>query len=145
MGFQFPLATLLRVRAIREENEERVLLQIGAEIARTLELQADVALALERISAKQSTNAGVAFKGSDVHTHYAELHGLWQSREELHLHLQRLEELKQKQMSIYTTARQNREMLTDLNDTHRAAHDADLAKREQKAIDDNFIARRKSG
>jgi len=143
MAFQFPLATLLRVRTIREESEERMLLQIGAEIARTLELQAEIDVALQRVSAKQGTPTVTALKGSDVHAHYAELVGLRQSQDDLRMHLRRLEELMAKQMGLYTVARQNREMLTDLNDTQRSSHNTELAKREQKAIDDNFAARRK--
>jgi flagellar biosynthesis chaperone FliJ len=143
MGYKFPLATLLQVRAIREENEERVLLQIGAEIARTQELQADVSRALERFSANGNAQTGAPLRGSDLQSRYAELHALWQSREDLGNHMQRLHDLKQKQMNIYTVARQNREMLTDMNDNKREEYYAALDKREQKTIADNFLARHK--
>ena len=106
-----------------------------------MELQAEVAVALERFSANGTAQTGAPLTGSDVHNRYAELHGLWQSREDLGNHLQRLHDLKQKQMNIYTIARQNREMLTDLHDTKREEYFAALDKKEQKTIADNFLAR----
>lgn len=144
MAYKFPLETLLRVRTLREEKEERTLQQIGAEIARTSKLQDDVARALERVGVKQSEHAGTALKGSDLHTHYAEISGLMQSREDLLLHRTKLEDLQNRQMKAYTAARQNREMLSDLSETKRSSYEADIAKREQKVIDDNFAARRKA-
>jgi flagellar export protein FliJ len=143
MPYKFPLDTLLRVRAIREENEERTLQKISAEIMRTAQLQEEVATALERTSARQGASSGTSLKGSDLHAHYAEISGLMQSREDLVMHQVRMEDLKNRQMKVYTVARQNREMLTDLSDTKRSAYEADLAKREQKVIDDNFASRRK--
>jgi flagellar export protein FliJ len=144
MAYKFPLETLLRVRTLREEKEERTLQQIGAEIARTAKLQEEIANALERVSARQGSSTGAALKGSDLHAHYAEISGLMQSREDLLQHRTKLEDLQNRQMRAYTTARQNREMLSDLSETQRASYQADLAKREQKVIDDNFAARRKS-
>ena len=141
MGFRFPLATVLRVRTIQEEREERLLQQILVEIAQTVTLQTQVDAALERAGADRGTQFTRQAKGSDVHSHYGELASLQEQKAALQVHREKLEELKGKQVKVYEAARQARELLAGLGDTQRAAYRADLAKREQKALDDNFASR----
>ena len=59
--------------------------------------------------------------------------------------IQKREEARDRQLIIYEAARRNREMLTDMREKKRAAYDAETNKREQKALDDNYISRRGRG
>ena len=141
MAFRFPLGTVLRVRTIQEEREERMLQQILAEIAQTTKLQADVQAAIVRVSTTRATQVAKQMTGSALHNHYGELTSLRQTQADLQLHRDKLEVLREKQLAIYSTARQNREMLSGLDDAQRAEYDIDMAKREQKQLDDIFGAR----
>lgn len=142
MSFQFPLATVLRVRGIVEEREERLLQQILFEISQTME-----ALALtdaEIVGSNSSRNDDVFKKiaGYNVHASYGEVKGLKQSRKELEEKIEKLEQLRDKQIKVYEDARRNREMLTDMHKSQRNAYESGQARREQMTLDDNFIARR---
>ena len=53
-----------------------------------------------------------------------------------------LEERRSAQIAIYESARRDRETLTDMRGKKLVAYDGEMARREQKLIDDNFIARR---
>jgi flagellar FliJ protein len=70
------------------------------------------------------------------------VHQLKQSRKDLEEQLQKLEQLRGKQLMVYEAARRGREMLTDMRQEQRGEYDSDMARREQKTLDDNHIARR---
>jgi flagellar export protein FliJ len=141
MAFKFSLATVLRVRTIVEEREERLLQQILQQLTNTLQQidQADSDIA--------KCNAGrheAVFQNSigvQVHASYTELAHLKLHRNALEEQLCKLGQLRDVQIKAYNTARRNREMLTDMREEKREIYDADVAGRDQKALDDNYIAR----
>jgi len=142
MAFQFALGTVLRVRGIVEEQEERMLQKIQSEISQTLE-------SIERVDAKiagsEALRRNDVFKrylGRNLHDSYAEMKELKSVRKDLEERIKKLETLRQKQLNIYEAARRDREMLTDMQDVKRSAYDADVARTAQKTLDDNYIARR---
>jgi 16S rRNA C1402 (ribose-2'-O) methylase RsmI len=67
---------------------------------------------------------------------------LKQNKKELEEKLDKLRQLRDKQVIIYETARRNREMITDLREEKRAAYESEVAHNEQKILDDNFNSRR---
>lgn len=142
MAFEFSLATVLRVRGIIEEREEGILQKILSDISQTFD-------ALERIDAQMaesnaSRHADI-FKpssGLQLHASYGELTELKRRRKDLEGQIQTLELARDGQLIIYEAARRNREMLTDMREKKRSAYESDVNKREQKALDDNYIARR---
>jgi flagellar biosynthesis chaperone FliJ len=141
MAFNFSLATVLRVRTIVEEREERLLQQILQQLAATRQEidEADSAIARcngYRVSAVFQNSIGV-----QVHASYGELAQLKLHRNALEEQLRKLDQLRDVQIKAYNTARRNREMLTDMREEKREIYDADVAVRDQKALDDNFIAR----
>jgi flagellar export protein FliJ len=145
MPFHFSLATVLRVRAIIEEREEGILQKILFNISKVFD-------DLERIDtrimeADDSRHAEVLKPclGLEVHAYYGEVKELKQRRKDLEDKIQKLEEARDRQLVIYEAARRNREMLTDIREKKRAAYDAEANKREQKALDDNYISRRGRG
>ena len=143
MGFRFPLATVLRVRAIQEEREERVLAQIVAEIAQTIRLHAEVEAAIAQAGASRRTQVASLSSGAALHRHYGELASLRQTQADLQVHREKLEVLREKQLTIYTRAHQSREMLSSLDEAQRAEHSLEITKREQKMLDDVFGARQR--
>jgi flagellar FliJ protein len=142
MSFQFPLATVLRVRGVVEEKEERMLQQIIAEIAQTREVLSHIAVEIAETDASRRAEVFKTRVGHNIHATYGRMNELKQNRKILEDQLVKLEELRDRQIAVYETARRNREVLTSMHDEKRSAYDSDLARNEQKTIDDNFIARR---
>jgi flagellar export protein FliJ len=142
MAFQFPLATVLRVRGIVEEREESVLQKILFEISQTFETLECTNAQIEESNATRHADVFKPRIGLDLHASYGEAKVFKLRRKDLEDHIQKLEQLRDKQLIVYEAARRNREMLTDMREEQRSAYDSDLAKREQKTLDDNYIARR---
>ncbi len=142
MGFQFSLATVLRVRGIVEEQEERMLQKILFELAQTREGLERVDGAIFATNAAWSENLFKPLIGHHVHASYGELEELKRYKKELEEKIAKLEELRDRQLAIYEKARRNREMLTDMREEKRSAYESEMARAEQKTLDDNFIARR---
>jgi flagellar export protein FliJ len=142
MAFQFSLATVLRVRGLVEEQEERMLQRILLEIARSNEALAVTDTAIARTNASRSTDKFKPFLGHDLHAIYGEVKELKENRKNIVEQIEKLGQLRDKQIVIYEKARQNREMLSDMRDERRNEHESEIARLEQKTLDDIFISRR---
>ena len=145
MAFQFSLATVLRVRGIIEEREEGILQKILSEISSILD---DLERTDDQLAALDASRDADVFKariGIQVHASYGEVNDLKQRRKDLEEQIQKLEQARDEQLIIYEAARRDREMLTDMREKKRTAYDSDMSKREQKTLDDNYIARRGRG
>jgi len=142
MAFHFPLAAVLRVRAIVEEREERMLQRILFEIAKTLELVARTDGVIAGSDASRRSDVLKPFLGSNFHASYGEVEELKLSRRDLEGKLDKLVQLRDKQLAVYRTARMNREMIADMRDEKRSVYESEMARLEQKAIDDNYISRK---
>ncbi len=142
MPFQFSLATVLRIRGILEEKEERLLQQILAEIAQTREALARIEAEIAESDASRRAEVFKARVGHNIHASYGRMNELKQNRQILEEQLERLEELRNRQILVYEAARRNREVLANMHEEQRSAYESGLARLEQKAVDDNHIARR---
>ena len=142
MPFQFPLATVLRVRGIIEECEEAKLQKILFDISKVFDELERADAQLAETDASRQADVLKPFIGLQVHASYGEVKELKQRRKELAAQIQELEQARDRQLLIYEAARRNREMLTDMREKKRTAYDTDIRKREQKVLDDNYIARR---
>jgi len=142
VAFEFTLQTVLRARIIIEEREERLLQKILIEIAECMRkialLDAQMALA----NAARKTAVLQSSLGRTLHGEYGEMQEWKRVRELLAGQVNKFEELKDIQLQVYSAARQNRELLTEMRATKRDVYNAELAHREQSTLDDNFIARR---
>jgi flagellar FliJ protein len=143
MAFRFPLATVLQVRGILEEQEERMLKKILSEIARTREALAGIDAAMAQADAARCGDLFKPVRGHDIHASYGEVKALKQDPKNLEEQIGKLEQLRVKQLKIYENARRNREMLTDMREEKRSVYEAELARQAQKTLDDIFISRRK--
>jgi flagellar FliJ protein len=142
MAFEFPLASVLRVREMLEEREERMLQAILFEISQTEASLARTEAELEESDASRRAEVFKRFLGHNLHASYGEIKQLKQSREALEARIEKLQELRDRQLIVYQQAKRNREMLTDMCEEKRSAYETDLARDEQKILDDNYIARR---
>jgi flagellar FliJ protein len=142
MAFKFSLDTVLRVRVILEEQEERMLQRILFEVNLTQEAIARIDAELAGTTALRRADVNKQDIGHNVQASYGHVQQLRQSRTEQLEKLEKLMQLRDKQIGIYETARRNREMITDLREEKRNAYESELARSEQKTLDDNFSARR---
>jgi flagellar FliJ protein len=142
MAFRFSLATVLRVRSIVEEREERLLQQILYEISQALEALAQTDAAIAASHEARCDALGKSLSAFHLRAFYGDVEELKQTRQQIEGQLEKLEELRDRQLKVYEEARRNREMLTDMHKEKRFAYDSGLVKREQAMLDDNYIARR---
>jgi flagellar export protein FliJ len=145
MAFHFSLATVLRVRTIIEEREEGILQKILFDISKVFDDLERIDTQIEEADNSRHTEALKLCIGFDVHASYGEVKELRQRRKDFEGKIQKLEEARDKQLALYEAARRNREMLTDMRAKKRTAYDAEMNKREQKTLDDNYISRRGRG
>jgi flagellar export protein FliJ len=142
MAFQFSLATVLRVRGIIEEREEGKLQKILFDISKVFENLERIDVQLAETDASRRADVLKLSIGLQVHASYEEVNQLKQRRKDLASQIQELEQARDSQLVVYDAARRDREMLTDMQEKKRTAYDSDISKREQKVLDDNYIARR---
>ena|SRR5579871_4676175 len=145
MGFQFPLASVLRHRGMIEDREERMLQNIQQEIARTMQLIEDFDAEIAKANVARRANVRKASTALDMHAAYGYLENLKQQKTEQIERLAKLEDLRTKQIVIYRAARRDREVLDDIFDRSRTAYESEAAKREQRTVEDTFAARRARG
>lgn len=142
MGFQFSLATVLRVRGIIEEQEERMLQNILSQIARSKDALALTEAAIARSYASRCEDIRKPFLGHNLQAMYGEVKELTENKRNIEEQIIKLNQLRDRQIKIYEKARGNREMLSDMREEKRNEYEADHARLAQKTLDDIFISRR---
>jgi len=145
MAFEFSLATVLRVRAIIEEREEGILQRILFDISSICDDLERTDALLAESNASRHADVFKPCIGLQVHASYGQVKELKQRRQDLARQIQKLEQEREGQIIVYQAARRDREMITDMFEKKRSAHDAGVNLREQKALDDNYNARRGRG
>ena len=143
MTFRFRLDAVLRFRESVERTEEAALHRIVQEVA-------EVELEIHRVNLKMIglreqrerdlTRTIPAVHLMEIAERELELRKL---NDGLHSRLQQLESQRLRQLAIYQTARQNREVLKELREQQRHAYQLEQGRREQKALDDLFLTRRR--
>ncbi len=142
MPARFPLDTVLKVRENAELREERVLSQILAQISETRRSLDRIDIDLAGTFAARQSEIEQPLLASHLHSSYARRALLQQARTDLVLRISQWIDLRDRQMSIYQAARRDREMITDLREQHRTNQQRELARKEQSALDEIFLARR---
>ncbi|SEF62628.1 flagellar FliJ protein [Bryocella elongata] len=142
MAFKFPLATVLRVRLMREEREERLLQQILFQIQQVMTKIAGIDAELERVNGHRTGHVFKPMSAHHLQGTYGELAYLRQSRVESESNLAKLEDLKDKQLAIYEAARRDRKMLTEMHDKQKNTFLFEAAKQEQRSVDEYFSSLR---
>ena len=142
MAFRFPLETLLRVKKIAEEREERLLAQISqqANQARATLTRAREQHALLLTLKSNSFQAPIA--GVEITAAYERLRASEQLQMQLHKQLTALEDLRVRQLTIYSAAHRDREMLEKLKETGNSNFQQRQGRLAQAAMDDLFLSKR---
>jgi flagellar export protein FliJ len=142
MAFQFSLAAVLRMRGIMEEREESLLQKILFDIGKTLDDLKRVEAELQQTQADRHAQALEPCLGLHLHASYGEIKQLQLRRKECEVLLKNLQAARDAQLLVYQAARRDRELLSNMRDEQRTAHEAQANRREQNFLDDNHIARR---
>ena len=138
----FPLATVLRVRELAEEQEEQALSRILRELeSLRTDLQRTEADLLETTNVRNQAFIGTALPAMHLHASYAAAHELRVRSALIRRQLAHYENLRAAQISRYEEAYRKREVLHSLRDEARSAWSLAQGKREQAAADEAFLAR----
>ena len=141
MPFRFKLDAVLHLRESVERTEEATLHRIVQNIAETqLELQR---VDVEQAQLREQRERELAQKLPAVHL--LEIAGqereLGQVAERLRSQLQQLDSQRVKQLVIYQSARQERQILSELREQQQRSYVVDKKRQEQKTLDDMFLVR----
>jgi flagellar export protein FliJ len=142
MAFRFPLATVLRVRESIERREELALERIQLEMARVARQIEELNEAMTRAHATRNQALRQPMPGGELHSMLEQVQAAARTRGALLITLQGLEERRLKQMKIYQIAHRDHETMVNLFKEQRDLYELEEARREQKYLDDIFMARR---
>jgi flagellar export protein FliJ len=143
MAFRFSLATVLRLKEIAEEREERLLGQILQQIAQQMQRIADLEAQRADLIRRREAGLQQQMSAAELHISYGQMQSLEVKKKEAHVQLAKLESLRIQQVKIYETAHQNYELLTSMRVEHLELYRREQAKQEQGIMDDNFVSRRR--
>jgi flagellar export protein FliJ len=136
------IRVLLQVRCQREELEERRLTAIIEKMKLAQSELADVsaelkAITTSRLSEIQSISASVHHQAVEAHSRL-----LWRRCADQAEEIEKLKELRARQMSAYLSAHREREVMESIHKQRMDALAAERQRREQKLSEDLFLARR---
>jgi flagellar export protein FliJ len=141
MPFRFRLDAVLRFRESVERTEEAALHRIVREIAEAqFELQQ---VDLKQADIREQRERELAQKLPAVQLlEIAEREQqLGQVADRLRSQLQQLDLQRVKQMAVYQSAHQDRQVLSELREQQQRSYGMDQRRQEQKMLDDMFLAR----
>jgi len=141
MAFRFSLEAVLRFRQNVERVEEAALTRIVQEIA-------GVQLEFQRINAQQESLRAQLERDLKRILPAIELMELAEQEawlragaEALRIRLQELEAKRLEQLGIYQKAQQGRQILSEVRKRQQNSYEIDQRRREQKTLDEIFLAR----
>lgn len=143
MAFRFSLASVLRLRESIEKMEEQSLQKIDMEIARVLHVIDELDEKTVKLRSARDRELEHPVAAIEI------LSFQWRCEETLldkdrFLHdLKSLKQQRSRQVDIYRSAHRNHEILKDLSDKAREVYDLELARLQQKILDDMVLARRR--
>jgi flagellar export protein FliJ len=142
MGFQFSLATLLRLREIAEQREERLLGQILNEMAQARQTLTDLAEQRKSLIAQHEIALREPTPAFDINGFYGQMRDIDEMERTGREHLAKLATLREQQMKVYEKAHRDHELLAGMRSDKLEAYRREQTRQEQNAMDDNFSSRR---
>lgn len=142
MAFKFSLATLLRLREIAEQREERLLGQIQNQIVQNRQALVDLAHQRESVIRRREDLLKQSTSIAELQDSYARVKALEAMEESCRNQLAKLVTLCNQQMKIYQNAHRDSELLCEMRDNQKDEFDKERTKQEQNVMDDNFSSRR---
>ena len=144
MGFRFPLETVLRLRQIAEQREERAVEEILRKMAQQRQQLTDLAAERKRIVQQCETVLRSKTSAAELLLLQGQTQAIKQSETNGRQQLAKFEEQRQAQMKVYETAHQNRELLSRMREQQVEQFDRVQVRKEQMQMDDAFSCRRTS-
>jgi flagellar export protein FliJ len=142
MAFKFSLATVLRLREIAEDREERLLMQIRQQMAQSQQELADLDARCIAVIAQRESELKDQIPATELQDSYMQISVLEERKKIVREHLTKLEMLRIQQMKVYETAHRNREVIEQIREEKLELFRRDQVRREQHDMDDNFAARK---
>ena len=142
MGFRFPLATLLRLREISEEREERELGKILREMAQVEQSVIDMQAQRDNLILLRERRLRSTLTSAEIQATYQEIALLETRQTETREQLSKLEVLRQHQLTRYEAAHRDREVISGLREDKLDLYRREQTRQEQNRMDDNFSSRR---
>jgi flagellar export protein FliJ len=142
MAFKFSLATVLRLREIADEREERLLMQIRQQMAQSHQELVDLDARCEAVVAHRESQLAAQIPATELQDSYMQLSVLEERRKTVREHLTKLEALRVQQMKVYETAHRNREVIEQIREEKLDLFQREQVRRDQHLMDDNFSARK---
>ena len=145
MTFLFSLEAVLRLRRNVEERESQRLLGIDGQLrtARDAAAQARSCAEHARRQIQDEVSAGIS--GAELALKTQMIQSLDMAAAEAGRAADQLQRKRNEQLERVKHARMGREMLERLRERHLDAYRREASRREQRAADDLFLARRRKG
>lgn len=141
MAFRFSLAQVLRVRESIEKREEQALQRAELEVAQTQRRIEDLTNEMAKAEHARAEALLRSIRAIDLQNMQAEMEAAAEARRTLVEMLGTLKQQRDLQMKLYQEAHNGRQMLTDLEEEHKAEYEAEQTRAQQKRLDDLFAAR----
>ena len=142
MAFRFSLATLLRLREIAEEREERVLGQILSQISQTRQQHQELQNKCRSLLVRRERQLQEQISAAELHIFYGQLKVLEDLQAAVQEKLSSLDKLRLQQIRVYEAAHRDKEVLSGLRKKQLEDFRYKQGQQDQNAMDDNFISRR---
>ena len=142
MAFKFSLATLLKMREITEQREERLLGQIQSQIVQARQSLVDLAAEREGLFQRREAALEQSISAVDLLNSYEQVRRVERLEITGRDQLTKLITLRDQQMKIYQGAHRKTEVLAEMRGDQKELFYKELTKKEQSAMDDNFSSRR---
>ncbi len=144
MSFLFKLRTPLRVREIAEEKEERLLTQL---LQKLTELQVDLSTVQQQqadLVDSRDRHLRDRLSAAELQMYYSQASSLEQAEVEIKQRIVKCELARQEQTRAFQAAHQDREVLSELHVRAKEEFTQMQARRDQQAMEDAFISRRRT-
>ena len=142
MAFKFSLATVLRLREIAEDREERLLMQIRQQMAQSQQELVELDARCIAVIAQRESELTHQIPATELQDSYMQLSVLEERKRIVREHLLKLETLRLQQMKIYEAAHRDLEVIEQIRKEKLDLFRREQVRREQHDMDDNFAARR---
>lgn len=142
MAFVFSLAAVLAIRQQTEQQQERLLTAILHELAAARDTVHRIEDELRKVRTDRVHAAPQNLQAVSLHERYARIRVLEEGHTEMLARVAEMEARRNAQQQIYLAARRDRDLLEELESRQRASFAVEASRREQKRMDDLFLARR---
>ena len=144
MAFKFPLETVLRLRQIAEQREERATEEILRNMAQERQNLTNLGADRERLLQQSERALRSRVSAAEILLMQGQIQAIRDREAQGRNHLAHLEEQREAQMKIYEAAHRNRELLSRMREQQVDQFKRVQARKEQMQMDDIFSCRRKS-